>query len=97
MRNAVFYGDRGIDRSPCGTGTSARVAQLVNRGDLSMGEQFVHESIISSLFTGCAVRKADIGEFNGIVPTVAGWARITGHNSISIDDRDPYAHGFLLT
>jgi 4-hydroxyproline epimerase len=97
MRNAVFYGDRGIDRSPCGTGTSARVAQLVNRGDLSMGEQFVHESIICSLFTGCAVRKADIGEFNGIVPTVAGWARITGHNSISIDDRDPYAHGFLLT
>lgn len=95
-RNAVFYGDRGIDRSPCGTGTSARVAQLVARGDLAMGEDFVHESIIGSLFTGCAIAEARVGEYPAIVPTISGWARITGYNEISIDQRDPYAHGFLL-
>jgi len=96
MRNAVFYGDRGIDRSPCGTGTSARVAQLVERGDLVLGQKFVHESIIGSLFTGCAIEQTRVGEFPAIIPTIAGWARVTGHNKISIDERDPYAHGFLL-
>lgn len=96
MRNAVFYGDRGIDRSPCGTGTSARIAQLVSRGSLAVGEKFVHESIIGSLFTACAVEKSRVGAFDAIVPTVSGWARITGYNEIIIDDRDPYAHGFLL-
>lgn len=96
LRNAVFYGDRGVDRSPCGTGTSARVAQLVARGDLQLGQSFVHESIIGSLFTGCAVRESKVGEYAAIVPTIKGWAQITGHNQIIIDDRDPYAHGFLL-
>jgi 4-hydroxyproline epimerase len=95
-RNAVFYGDRGVDRSPCGTGTSARVAQLVSRGNLQLGQKFVHESIIGSLFTGCAVKNTTVGDFAAIVPTIAGWARLTGYNEIIIDDRDPYAHGFLL-
>jgi 4-hydroxyproline epimerase len=96
QRNAVFYGDRGIDRSPCGTGTSARMAQLVSRGELVLGQDFVHESIIGSLFTGCAIATAEVGDYAAIVPTISGWARITGYNEISIDDRDPYAHGFLL-
>ena len=96
MRNAVFYGERGIDRSPCGTGTSARIAQLVARGELEIGQKFVHESIIGSLFTGCAIEQATIGEYQGIIPTISGWAQITGHNNIIIDERDPYAHGFLL-
>jgi 4-hydroxyproline epimerase len=95
-RNAVFYGDRGVDRSPCGTGTSARVAQLVSRGELQLGQKFVHESIIGSLFTGCAVKNTAVGDFAAIVPTIAGWARVTGYNEIIIDERDPYAHGFLL-
>ena len=95
-RNAVFYGDRGIDRSPCGTGTSARVAQLVSRGELRIGEKFVHESIIGSLFTGCALKEATIGRYQGVIPTISGWARITGHNEIFLDDRDPYVKGFLL-
>ena len=95
-RNAVFYGDKGIDRSPCGTGTSARVAQRVARGKLAIGEPFVHESIIGSLFTGCAIEKTRVGDFDGIIPTIEGWARITGFNTIVIDERDPYAHGFLL-
>ena len=96
LRNAVFYGDRGIDRSPCGTGTSARIAQLVARDELAIGEEFVHESIIGSLFTGCAVEQARVGDYTAVVPRITGWARITGHNEIIIDERDPYANGFLL-
>ena len=95
-RNAVFYGDKGIDRSPCGTGTSARMAQLVARGELTIGEKFVNESIIGSLFTGCAVESTRVGDYQGIIPTIEGWARITGFNTLMIDERDPYAHGFLL-
>ena len=96
-RNAVFYGDRGIDRSPCGTGTSARMAQKVHRGELGIGESFVHESIIGSLFTGRALETAELGGYTGIIPSITGWARIIGENRIVIDDRDPYAKGFLLS
>jgi 4-hydroxyproline epimerase len=96
-RNAVFYGERGIDRSPCGTGTSARMAQLASRGDLGVGDSFVHESIIGSLFTGRVKQQASTGNYQGIVPTIEGWARVTGRNEIIIDTRDPYAHGFLLS
>lgn len=95
-RNAVFYGERGIDRSPCGTGTSARMAQLVHRGDLKIGEDFIHESIIGSHFTGQAIAETSLGQYRGIMPTVKGWAKITGRNEIIIDPLDPYAHGFLL-
>jgi proline racemase len=96
-RNAVFYGDKGVDRSPCGTGTSARMAQLVARGRLAMGAEFVHESIIGTLFDGRVEGVAKVGDHAAIRPSVAGWARITGHNTIFVDDRDPLAHGFLLT
>ncbi len=96
-RNAVFYGERGIDRSPCGTGTSARMAQLSHRGDLKIGEDFIHESIIGSHFTGRVVAETTVGPFKGILPTVKGWAKIMARNEIIIDERDPYAHGFLLT
>lgn len=96
LRNAVFYGDSGIDRSPCGTGTSARIAQLVSRGTLDINQKFVHESIIGSLFTGCAIKQTQVGDYPAIIPTITGWAQITGHNNIIVDTRDPYAHGFLL-
>jgi 4-hydroxyproline epimerase len=95
-RNAVFYGDKAIDRSPCGTGTSARMAQLVARGRLGVGDDFVHESIIGSLFEGRIEGAAKVGEHAAIVPSVAGWARMTGLNTIFVDARDPYAHGFQL-
>jgi 4-hydroxyproline epimerase len=95
-RNAVFYGERAIDRSPCGTGTSARMAQLAGRGRLKVGDDFVHESIIGSLFEGRVEGPETVGNFAGIRPSVAGWARVTGHNTIFVDDRDPYAHGFQL-
>jgi len=95
-RNAVFYGDKAIDRSPCGTGTSARMAQWAARGRLKPGDAFVHESIIGSLFDGRVEATAEVGGLAAIVPSVAGWARLTGLNTIFIDDRDPYAHGFQL-
>ena len=72
------------------------MAQLVARGDLAIGEPFVHESIIGSLFTGTALERTEIAGMAAIVPSVEGWARITGFNTIVIDERDPYAHGFLL-
>lgn len=96
-RNAVFYGDKAIDRSPCGTGTSARMAQWAARGDLATGDTFVHESIIGSLFRGRVEDQVAVGETTGIIPSIEGWARITGDNTIYIDDRDPFAHGFILT
>ncbi len=95
-RNAVFYGDKAIDRSPCGTGTSARMAQWAARGDLNAGDTFVHESIIGSLFRGRVEKKTKIGDIDAIVPSIEGWARITGLNTIFIDDDDPYAHGFQV-
>jgi 4-hydroxyproline epimerase len=95
-RNAVFYGEKAIDRSPCGTGTSARLAQLAARGKLAVGDDFVHESIIGSLFEGRVERSTQVGDHPAIVPSVAGWARMTGLNTIFVDPRDPYAHGFQL-
>jgi len=95
-RNAVFYGDRAIDRSPCGTGTSARMAQWAARGRLSVGDDFIHESIIGSLFRGRAEAAAKVGEHEAIVPSIGGWARQTGINTIFIDDRDPFARGFSV-
>ena len=95
-RNAVFYGDRAIDRSPCGTGTSARMAQRVAKGLLAVGEDFVHESIIGSLFHGRVEAEDTVGTFAAIRPSIRGWARTTGHNTIFVDGRDPYAHGFQV-
>ncbi len=96
-RNAVFYGDHAVDRSPCGTGSSARMAQLAARGDLSAGDEFVHESIIGSLFHCRIEGTARVGDYDAIIPSVEGWARITGINTIFIDDRDPFAHGFQVS
>ena len=95
-RNAVFYGDKAIDRSPCGTGTSARMAQLVAKGKLAVGNEFIHESIIGSLFHGRVEAAAKVADRTAIIPSVAGWARTTGYNTIFIDDRDPFAQGFVV-
>ncbi|WP_235830063.1 4-hydroxyproline epimerase [Algihabitans albus] len=95
-RNAVFYGDRAIDRSPCGTGTSARMAQLAARGQLAVGDSFRHESIIGSLFTGRIEATAEVDGRPAIVPSIEGWARMTGLNTLFVEARDPYAHGFQV-
>jgi proline racemase len=95
-RNAVFYGEKAIDRSPCGTGSSARMAQLHGRGRLAVGQRFVHESLIGTTFDCRIEGLAEVGGRPAIRPSVAGWARITGHNTIFVDDRDPLAQGFQL-
>ncbi len=95
-RNAVFYGDKAIDRSPCGTGTSARMAQWHAQGKLKVGEAFIHESFIGSKFIGRVEEETKINGLKAIVPSIQGWAKIYGHNTISIDDDDPYAHGFQV-
>ncbi|TIT01328.1 4-hydroxyproline epimerase [Mesorhizobium sp.] len=95
-RNAVFYGDKAIDRSPCGTGTSARMAQLHARGKLRTGDDFVHQSIIGSLFKGRIEKEVTVAGEPAIIPSIGGWARMTGLNTIFIDDRDPFAHGFVV-
>ena len=95
-RNAVFYGDKAIDRSPCGTGTSSRMAQWAALGRLKVGDDFVHESIIGTLFRGRVERATTVGPYAAIIPSIEGWARMTGYNTIFIDDRDPLAHGFQV-
>jgi 4-hydroxyproline epimerase len=96
-RNAVFYGDKAIDRSPCGTGTSARLAQWHARGKIKVGQEFIHESIIGSKFIGRVEEETTLGNIPAIIPSVEGWARVFGFNTISIDpDDDPYAHGFQV-
>lgn len=95
-KNAVFYGDKGIDRSPCGTGTSARMAQLAARHELHQGEVFVHESIIGTLFKGTIEDNIKLGDVDAIIPGVEGWARVFGNNTITVDQHDPLWRGFLL-
>ncbi len=96
-RNAVFYGDKAIDRSPCGTGTSARMAQLYAKGKLKKDEEFIHESFIGSKFIGKIVEETTLSEKVAIIPSIQGWAKIYGYNTIIIDDEDdPYAHGFQV-
>jgi len=95
-RNAVFYGDNAIDRSPCGTGTSARMAQWHAKGLLKLGEDFIHESFIGSQFIGCIEEVTTLGNKTAIIPSIKGWARVYGYNKINIDDDDPFSEGFQV-
>ena len=96
-RNAVFYGEKAIDRSPCGTGTCARMAQWYAKGFLKKGEEFIHESIIGSKFIGRIEEETIVEDKIAIRPSVEGWARIYGYNTIWIDkEDDPYAWGFQV-
>ncbi|MDJ0275647.1 4-hydroxyproline epimerase [Sphingomonas sp. 2R-10] len=93
-RNAVFYGDGAIDRSPCGTGTSARLAQLAATGRLQVGDRFVHESYIGSRFIGQVEAATTLGDGAAIIPSIEGSAIATGFNTIWIDRVDPFWQGF---
>lgn len=96
-RNAVFYGDKAIDRSPCGTGTSARMAQWYTKGLLKKGDVFIHESIIGSTFNGTIEEETSVAGKPAIRPGIEGWAKVYGYNTITIDpEDDPYAYGFQV-
>lgn len=95
-RNAVFYGERAIDRSPCGTGTSARLAHLHAKGLLKVGETFVHESYIGSRFIGRVEAETTVGDRPAIIPSIQGSAIMTGLSTIWTDDEDPFHAGFTV-
>ncbi len=95
-RDAVFYGDKAIDRSPGGTGTSARIAHLYGRGRLKIGQTFRNESLIGTIFEGVCEEQVMVGPYKGIRPSISGWSRITGYNTICVDDDDPLRHGFQI-
>ena len=92
----MFYGDKAIDRSPCGTGTSARMAQWAQQGRLKPGEVFVHESYIGSRFEGRILGKTRVGEYPAIMPEIKGSAWVYGYNSITIDEDHPFPLGFQV-
>lgn len=95
-RNVVIFGDGQIDRSPCGTGTSAKMASLCAKGELAVGEEFVYESITGTTFKGKIIGKTKVGEFDAFIPQITGSAWITGFNEFVIDETDPVKHGFVL-
>ena len=95
-RNAVFYGDKAIDRSPCGTGTSARLAHLHAKGRLQVGDAFVHQSYICSRFIGRVEAETTVGGLRAIIPSIEGSAMATGFNTIWVDRRDAFWKGFQV-
>ena len=96
MKNACFGPPGFTDRSPCGTGTCAKMAQLYAKGELGLGEEFVHESVIGTLFRGQIVEETKVGPYPGIVPVITGNAYITGFQRMVIDPRDPFPTGFYM-
>ena len=95
-RNFVLCPGAAFDRSPCGTGTSARMAQLFAKGKLQPGEEFIHESYIGSQFVGCIEGVTEVAGKTAILPSIKGWSKVTGTSNISVDDSDPYAFGFQV-
>ena len=95
-KNVVIFGQGQVDRSPCGTGTSAKMAALHAKGELKEGEEFVYESILGTLFYGKVVGTTKVAEYDAVIPQVKGSAYITGFNHFVIDETDPLKHGFIL-
>lgn len=95
-RNVVVFGDEQLDRSPCGTGTCAKMAVLHRQGQLDVGQAFVHDSIIGSTFTGHVLDTTTVGAYPAIVPQITGTAWITGINHFVVEADDPYQEGLLL-
>lgn len=95
-RSAVAIHPGWLDRSPCGTGTCARMALLHARGELGLEEDYVHASVIGTRFTGRLLAETSVGGFPAVVPTVRGRAWVTGMASYRLDPDDPFPAGFLL-
>ena len=95
MQNITVF-DGQIDRSPCGTGTCAKVATLFAKGELVLNQKFVYESVINTKFIGRALRETRVGDYSAIIPEVTGSAYITGYSQFMIDEEDPVKYGFSL-
>ena len=95
--HVAIFGQQTIDRSPCGTGTCARMAVLHARGELGVGQRFVSKSIIGTRFVGEIVGETRVGEFPAIIPEVSGRAYVTGLHQFVLDPDDPFPNGFSLS
>lgn len=96
LKNAVIFGNGQVDRSPCGTGTCAKMALLYRQGKLKLHEAFVYESILGTMFSGQLLQETMVGNKEGVVPEITGSAYITGFNHFVIDPEDPLKYGFTL-
>ena len=96
MRNVVIFGDAQADRSPCGTGTSAKLATLYKWGEIGVGEPFVYESFMGSLFKGEIKEVTKVADYDAVVPKVTGTCYLTGVATYLIDGKDPLKYGFLI-
>ena len=85
-----------IDRSPCGTGTCAKMATLYARGKLGLNEDFNHEGILGTVFTGRLIGETQVGPYKAVIPTISGQAWITGVASYVVDADDPFPEGFTV-
>jgi len=94
--NCCIFADREVDRSPTGSGSSGRVAQLYLRGELGKGELLINESVIGSVFTAKVIKETMVGDIPAVIPEVSGYAYICGFSNWIIDDRDPLRNGFLV-
>ncbi|MEC0256710.1 proline racemase family protein [Paenibacillus lautus] len=95
-RNTVVVPPGGIDRSPCGTGTSAKAAVLYAKGEIEKGEEFWHESIVGSLFRAKVVEETTVGSLSAVIPEISGSAWITGFHQFALQDQDQLNQGFFL-
>ncbi|NMO01734.1 proline racemase family protein [Gordonia sp. TBRC 11910] len=96
-RNAVVVSPGRIDRCPCGTGTSARLAVMHARNEIAPGENFIHESLIGSRFDSTIESLTRVGEFDAVVPSIAGQAWITDMSQVGLDPTDPFPVGYTLS
>ena len=96
LKNCVVFGKGQVDRSPCGTGTSAKMATLFARGELKVGEPFYYESILGTIFEGKILDTAKVGEYDAVIPQITGSAYITAFNHFVMEKNDPLKYGFVL-
>lgn len=96
MKNIVVFGRHQADRSPCGTGTSAKLSALYEQGKIKIGDPFVYESFIGTKFTGVIKGTTKLGDFTAIIPEITGSAFVTGLATYLVDERDPLKYGFLI-
>lgn len=95
-KNIMVFGSYGYDRSPCGTGTSAKVAVLYSQGKLRVGEEFIHESIIGTTFRAKILGETKVAEYDAVIPEITGSAYLTGTHQFFIDPKDPLKEGILV-
>ncbi|GAA0734801.1 proline racemase [Clostridium oceanicum] len=96
VQNVVVFGQGQVDRSPCGTGTSAKMALLHAEGKMKVGEEIVNESIICTKFRGKILSETKVGEYDAIIPEITGSAYVTGFSQFLVDPDDPVKYGFVL-